>query len=694
MPHMAEIQPAPRLSESLPGRLAGWLLAVLWIFSMTGVDAHAFSSYPVCLGMAGVLALVAVGLLAGHRVVRMSAMGWVSLLIGGYFLLRCLHSYAVVDSWCEAVLILGGMLYYVAGVYVAQNQRFSSLMVVLAAAVLLNLLAFYAVRQPWFCLEWTGRASQTPAGANSVPSTLFVYKNFSGVFLCLCGSVLAAWGLWMSRGVSRVLFLLLGAVSVLVSFFCETRAVYLVLPLCVVLLWGADTLLRVSAGKKLTSFSIVFGAVLVIAAGVAGYEFLFGHHLAGYISEADSHLRYLIWEAVCEVLPSTPLWGCGANVAQWEMVPYYNEWQLPNYAHNEYLQAWVDYGIVGVSLVLLVLLMHVVQGLRCIISEHVTPLRRVVAALAVLVLAVVAVYAVVDFPWHSFAFVSMCAFVCGLLASPFAHARGSWWSSRKWAAGSHAAVVGVKAQRWPGRVLVLLLLLVVAGLSGWLGHKLRPAWHAQWQYNELCKSGADESGDARRAFIEGLMPHYPSPALADTYFLLPPARKSNLHERERILRLALAGNPRQLFMVTMLVDVLGAQKKYAEAEQLMREHYVREMPPAMLNNWPAYYAYNLLVWGRYDMQTGHHASALSKINYALAINKKYRMGFTPVYRSGLAPWKKQGGVKRFVQKLVETSRNDARILRYIGTRPDDSWMQPMSPGGRPALYRSVVDSAE
>ena len=658
---------------------------------MGGVDSHAFSSYPVCLILPVVLALVAVGVLAGYRVVRMSMVGWCSLLVGGYFLVRCLHSYAVVDSWCEAVLILGAFVYYVAGVYVAQNQRFGSVVGVLAGSLLLNLLAFYLVRQPWFCLEWTGRTLHTPAGDNSVPCTLFVYKNFAGVFLCLSGCVLAAWGWWMSRGIWRAALLLLGVAGVLVSFCCETRAVFVALPMCAVLLWGADVLLRVFAGKKVGALSCFFGAVLFVLAGFVVCDFLFGYHLVSIVSTADSHLRYLIWEAMCEVLPTTPLWGCGANTAQWEMIPYYNEWQLPNYAHNEYLQAWVDYGAPGVLFVLLVLLVHVVQGLRCMVAENVSRARRVVAALALLVLAVVAAYAVVDFPWHSFAFVTMCAFACGVLASPYTHARGAWWSSRKWAEGSRAALVGVKAQKWPGIALLILVLVGVSAVSIRLAGKLGPAWHAQWQYAELCRPGVDEAGDARRALIAGLMPQYPGPALADTYFLLPPARQSDLNARELLLRQALAGNPRQLFMVTMLVDVLVAQKRFAEAERLMRECYAGDgMQPAMLNNWPAYYAYNLLVWGRHDMQTGNHAAALSKMKYALAINQKYRMNFTPAYRGGAAPWKKQGGVKSFVQKLVETSRNDIRVMRFIGTRPDDSWMQPMTPGGKPALYSSVV----
>ena len=174
MRHMADDKTVSRLTESLSGRLAGWLLAALWIFSMAAVDAHAFSSFPACVLLGVVVLLVLVALLTGRRVVRMSLPGWISLAAGVYFLARCLNSYAVVDSWGETSLILGAVVYYVAGVYVAQNKNHGALVAVLAGALLLNIIAMWAVRQPWFCLEWTGRAAFTPEGANSTPVSLFV----------------------------------------------------------------------------------------------------------------------------------------------------------------------------------------------------------------------------------------------------------------------------------------------------------------------------------------------------------------------------------------------------------------------------------------------------------------------------------------------------------------------------------------
>lgn len=687
---MADGQSVPRLTESVPGRVAGVLLALLWVFSMSGVDAHAFSSYPVCVGLVLALLVVAYGLLRRYKIVRMSWLGWCSLLVGGYFLARCVCSYAVVDSWCEAVLILGAAVYYVGGVYAAQCRSYRGVFVVLAVALLLNVLAFWLVKLPGFDLSWTGRAAQTPAGANSVPTTLFVYKNFAGVFLCLGGCALCAWSVWLMSGVRRVPGIMLALVAVTVSFLCGTRSVYLVLPLALLGLWGLRLALLISADRRIGGGNIMAGCILLVALGICVSDFLFGGYLSDSLGQVDSHLRYLIWDAVCEVLPSVPVYGCGANVTQWEIVPWYNEWQLPNYAHNEYLQAWVDYGFLGLLFMLAMLLLHVVQGVRCVLSERVTLNRRVLSGLAMLLIVLLAVYALVDFPWHSFALVALSAFSCGILASPFERTSERLFGARRWVGGSDP-VIPVRAQKWVGRCVLMVMLAGVCGSLGMLAATLRPAWHAQWEYQKLCTPGQDASGDSRRALIAELLPQYPSPALMDTYFMLPPTHEYNLPLREQLLKHALGANPRQLFTLTMLVDVLGAQQKYEEADCLMRENYVGEsMPASLLNNWPAYYAYNLLIWGRSEMQRGNHGKAFSLLQYALAMDAAHYTSFNPVWRSGPQPWNEHGGIKPGLRKLIENCKLDVRMMRAVGTLPDDSWKQPYTPGGKPALYQSML----
>lgn len=689
MPGMSEEKTHLRLTESLPGRLAGWLLAVLWIFSMSGVDCHALSSYPVFVVLAVVLLLVGGAILAGKRLVQMSVTGWLSLAAGGYFLMRCLHSYSVVDSWCETGLILGAFVYYVAGVYVAQSQSYRGVLVTLVVALVLNLFVFWAARQPWFNLEWTGRAPQTPAGANSMPFSLFVYKNFAAVFFCVAGGLVGAWASWCEKGALRLVLLLVSAAAVVCSLCCSSRAVFLVLPASAALFWGLHFIRQMLCSERLGKGTLVSGFILLVMLGLGVYEFLFGSWFVEFVSNTDSHLRYKIWGAVCEVLPAAPLWGFGANATQWEIIPYYSEFSRPNYAHNEYLQTWCDYGIPGILLLVCLLAGHLLRGGFGMSSEFVTKERQVLIINAMVAVACVALYALYDFPWHSFALVALSAFACGILASPVAgRCRGGVLA--RWRGLHKGQFIAVRAQKRMGKLLLLAGIAALLCIACSLAGKVQPAWLAQWEYNKLCQPGVDDKCHQRLKLIADLMHEYPASDLVDTYFMLPPYVK-NLEERERILRLALEANPKQLFMVAMLADVLVEQQRFSEADQLMRQHYVGEsMPPSALNSWPSYYAYNLMMWGRYELMQGNHARALSLLDYALRLNARYRMVFVMPYRGGARPWDQFGGVKPRLSRILSMATSDLRLLRIMGIQPDDRWQQPASPGKRPALYRSVI----
>ena len=66
------------------------------------------------------------------------------------------------------------------------------------------------------------------------------------------------------------------------------------------------------------------------------------------------------------------------------------------------------------------------------------------------------------------------------------------------------------------------------------------------------------------------------------------------------------------------------------------------------------------------------------------------MQFNPIWRQGPQPWKEQGGVKPGLRTLIGNCKLDVRMLRAIGTQPDDSWKHPYSPGGKPALYQAML----
>ena len=213
----------------------------------------------------------------------------------------------------------------------------------------------------------------------------------------------------------------------------------------------------------------------------------------------------------------------------------------------------------------------------------------------------------------------------------------------------------------------------------------------QWEYNALSKSGEDEKGTARRSMIAELLHVYPSPALMDTYYMLPPPHAA-LEEQEKMLRTVLAANPRQRFTALMLADVLDKLQRYEESERMYRNMYVGDgMGNTCLARWHSYYAHHLLLWGCHELRTGHPERALSLLDYALIMHKKNYIHFRMPYRGGEQPWMQHGGIKSYVPKLIKDVQRDVQFMKKLGIQPDDAWQLPLEPDGKPALYRRLLD---
>ena len=682
-----------RLSGTWCGRAAGGVLVLTWLASMTLLGGNAYSYLPVLLGLIVAVALGVAGMLRGGSVVALRWLGWCSYAVGGYFLARCLwvNGSSVVESWREAGIVCGCFVFYAAGMLVAQNERSQGIGAILTTALLLNVAGFFVAKLPGACPEWFGRPSVGLSGINSLPVTLYVYKNFAGMFLMLCGSLPLMRLLWTAPRRWYVwLMALLGMGGMAVSFFCGTRSVWVLLPLLVFLGLFLWLLFHIFSEHKLGWGGFAAGAVLVAGGCVAGYEFFFGGNWLESASQIDSHLRFYIWRLVCSVSVDAPIWGHGASSAGWVITPLFNEWEWPNYAHNEYLQAWCDYGIIGLACMAFIIISHLVAGLRTMASEFVSPARRVKAAMAFIILASMAACAGLDFVWHDFSLACMTAFACGLLASPFPHSREGFFSGKNWASGSHAAHVPVKKQGAVGAAVQALVLLGITAVCVVLVPRLWPAWKTQWSYNALATEASPEKHAARHALLAEIMESYPDSVLVDEYFLLGASGESET-DRERMVRLALQGNPRQLFMVPILVSNLMVQQRNDEAEILMRRMYPGDgLPNCMLNNWAAYYVLNLLEWGQNEMLAGRKERAFSMMEYAFNIARHpgYTIDFLLRYRAGEQPWAENGGVVPNLKPFLEARRSDVALCRLLGIQKDDSWQQPLEPGGKPALYQA------
>lgn len=676
-----------RLVESRVGVLLAAMLGVLWLVSMAVVDGQALSFYPVGWGLLGVVGVCFAAQVMGYKVVRLSLTGWLGLAAGAYFLVRCLYSPSTVASWQELGLIVGAFVFYMAGIYAAQKSDNRFILVVLLLAVGLNLWAYWLMQAPDTSIRVLGRPEEGLAGPNGRNVNLFVYKNFAGLAFVLFGMLLIWYTIWRNKyGVLAIVCLLCGLASCFASFYCDTRIIMLALPLMGVIGVALWAFLSVYQKKSLNLYQIVLLVVCAIALLIFIADLFLGQGLLNALFDVNSHLRFEIWAFAWAKVADASLFGFGAAEAQWLFSPTYNFRNLPNYVHNEYLQVWVDYGLIGVLLVFVLIISHTLHGLGIMASEHVDQDKKMKTAMAFLCLITMAFAAMTDFVWHNFSLVALTAFACGILATPYAHAPLKLLDFRHWAPGSGGSVRPLRAQNKTCKVVMLALMLAVGCCIANLTLKLKPAWQLQWQYDELCAAGANAA--QKRSFLCRSVAAYPDHGLGDNYACLAAPVNMNWPAYEQLLRTILAHCPRQIFAALMLADVLDQQHRYEEAESIYRQYYIGDgQDNRELRFWADVYALHLFAWGNHLMSTRDFGRAVSLFSAAENIIKSgpdpWLAKFNPA-RDKEPKWRYRVQHRR--RPFVQACLTDLYLYKSLGIQPDDSWKRPLQPGGKAALY--------
>lgn len=665
------------MTETRTGRAACLLLALVWFVSMGVADVHAYSHIPLLAGLVVVVLLALSAMIRGAKTVQLSKTAWLSLGVGAFFLLRCLCSFSVVESWREASTILGCGVFYVAGVYAAQGRSPRPLMWTLFGALALNVLAFVLMRYTELPMEWGGRPEIGLGGNNHRPVTLFVYKNFAGAFLIVSGILITALALWFRQSTAAcIMYGALGVCSVLLSAECGTRCIFLL----AVILFSVGGLmwfiLKIHEQESLRGSDIIIGFIFLSGCGIlAGWIFMDPDGLS-FFSSMNSDGRFAIWSLVCRALPEAPPWGHGACSVQWITLPYDTQsFRSVNYAHNEYLQAWCDYGIIGLFSMTVLLLWHGCRTFFILASESVSATRRRLTASAFLCCFAWSGVACVDFFWHHFALATMTAFALGIMASPYPAEERRKARRRK-----------VLPQGPAGKSVLSLCCVLFVALSCWLVHQQWPVWTAQWEYNRIASS--DKDGTARRQLLSSIIPRYPASELMNTYLLLPGRKTTDANQETELLRTVLQANPRQLHIAMQLGTRLSESGMFEEAETLFRTYYPGDGPSnTRLADWATIYAKHLLRWGQHSIYTGEQARGYSLLSYAMNIvdktqsdkNRRSRFGsqtWAPFGNAGDAEW----------EKFLTSRRQDIRIMRMLHMEQERSWQRPDA-SGKPALYQ-------
>ncbi len=679
-----------RFVDSIWARLAAVILLLVWIASMSMPDDQVFTQHPMAVGLSLVCLLAVLGLCAGKKIVRLPIAAWISLGIGVYFLLRSLMSYSVLEGETNAGIILACMVFYVAGIYAAQLKRGGSLLTrILALVVILNIIAWFAMNKWDLSINYIGRAEVGLAGENSRHMSLFHYKNFAGAFFFFGGAALI-WRVIWGRSLKRWGLLLLGIGSLAMSLQCGTRAVYFLLPVVFVLGWMLWLMLRLFNKGRVGWLDGLFGVVCVTTVGFVVYDFFFGTAVSRFLTEVDTHLRFQIWGDVYSTLHDAPLWGYGAGASQWEIVPFFQEWNSPNYAHNEYIQAACDYGMLGLLGLLFILFIHIGKGYLLLSAEEPVKQRRTMVAMALFLLTSVLMTALTDFIWHQYAMATLSAFCCGVLVSPAKRKGGFLQFFRLSQMGKIVPLHVVKAQGWFGRTVLILLTLAVGGALGYGAYRYTPIYAAQWRADALVAANATAEERAQNVLQAARL--YPAHDIVREYarLIAQTPQRRDVENVTKLLERSLELNPKELYAVLGLVEYYSSKGEFEKAESLMRRSYPNNGPDrTILAQWHTPYGLNLIYRGFRALSNGDEATAYSMLDYAMDMHHHSPLYIDVAWRD--TPAKHLQGLQREgLKDLLAQTNYQLEFLRMLGVEKNDSWQAPQDGESSGALYKRYI----
>ena len=357
----------------------------------------------------------------------------VTLAFATYIIGRAAQS--PVQAWAreDGIIMLGCFVAYVLTVTAASHPRWRIAWLVALLVLVMGNLAVGSIHLsgnwgfhviPHFLRPAeAGRIGGFFTNANHLAAFLSVVLFLSAGWLCFGrgGAVLKLWlafccvamAVGMSLTVSRGALIGLAAGGVVFAM------------LALWLIWQT---------QRHLFWSLLGGGLLLSLLGGAVLWKVNEEYLRGRAERLSmtSDIRLGIWESAIAQSAENPLAGAGARMfydggirLRSEKLPHWVP--EPLFAHNEHLQLLADYGWTGTALLLLLLLVHVLNGLRYLrwfVRERFLNSGRVLSmnlALSVGALAALAatlVHALFEFHYHVPATAVTGALLLGVLANP------------------------------------------------------------------------------------------------------------------------------------------------------------------------------------------------------------------------------------------------------------------------------------
>lgn len=449
-----------RSSSSLPPSLAvldGVMLFLLALLPVAGIWVFGGNRLwimgPLILVtvLAAVLGVFRFLVSRYRRDIAVPPGGWLLLAFFAYLVALIPFAEVRYDAALETMRFLSYALAYWLWLNLLREQRrWKALVALLLLSV--SLMAWYALIQ---------EARGTNLVLNQIRPEQYGMRA-SGAYICpnhfahlLQMMVLMGSGLVLCRRAGLPLRLIAGYTVILclpALYLTESRSGMLGL-----LAGGVTMAVAIALRNGVRKFLLVLVCAPLVAAAIGVAAWKASPMLQQRVALAmQGDIRLVIWKDSLPIALENPVFGAGLGSYRW-MYPHYRTHLTinadPEFAHNDYLHYWAEFGAVGLFLIGLVVLLVVVRAVRLIREDDGDGDVYLMAGLLGMVAGSL-VHAFFDFNFHIFANTQVYVFVVAALFAAASNRNACTMRN-----------VARPAARWVGLGIVCLLALAAVGYA-------------------------------------------------------------------------------------------------------------------------------------------------------------------------------------------------------------------------------------
>jgi len=353
-----------------------------------------------------------------------------AVVLAIYILVRNRLSEVEYIARLQFFIMAGCLMVYLMAALVITSPRDRKMLfyflIFLALAQLVPALIQFSQGNHWMPLSWAQRRDTSWRATGFFISP----NNFAGYMevVALMATSFVVWGRggWLGRMLTGYVALA-AAAGVAIS---GSRGGYLslttgfgILSLLSLLAWG-----KMSNKKTKIAVVVAAGLGIIVLAGIWwALQSSAVNERVGQINDPQN-MRLLLWAAALKQFGLSPLFGTG-GFSYLYFGRLFRDPSVQNdpiHVHNDYLQLLADYGIVGMTLFILFLILHLRAGIRSFKilagkfsqSEWVTSDRLPLVIGSLSAVAAYMVHSVVDFNMQLPLNALMMALIFGILANP------------------------------------------------------------------------------------------------------------------------------------------------------------------------------------------------------------------------------------------------------------------------------------